>query len=97
MSRIGVYSVDPAELSKPPSKRQYEERGMYDVTNHMWTDSTDSRIPCILPDEENQEYDIEDIQDAIESATLHVYLASEVPGKVIPSSASRYQSRSASD
>lgn len=97
MSRIGIYSVDPTELSKPPSKREYEERGVYDAADHVWADSTDSRIPCVLPDEEGQEYTLEEIQDALESTTLHVYLESEVPGDVIRSSAGTHSLRSASD
>lgn len=97
MSRIGIYSVGPTELSKPPSMRQYEERGVYDIADHVWTDSTDSRITCVLPAEAGQEYTLQEIQEALESTTLHVYLENEVPGEVIRSSAGTHSLYSASD
>lgn len=85
MSRIGVYVVDPSELDKPPVERLYERRGMYDVANAKWTDSTDRRLPIALPSDQRVAYSISEIQDAVETATVHVYREDEVPGQVLSS------------
>lgn len=97
MPRIGIYSVDSTELSKPPARRQYKQKGLYDIEENQWSDSTDVRIGHVLPDEGEQPYSIEEIQDAIESATLHVYLEDEVPGRVSEPSDTSESFQSASD
>jgi hypothetical protein len=97
MPRIGIYSVDSTELGKPPARRQYEQKGLYDLEENQWSDSTDTRIHHVLPDGGEQPYSIEEIQDAIESATLHVYLENEVPGRVSRSSDTSTCFQSASD
>lgn len=97
MPRIGVYSVDSTELGKPPARRQYEQKGLYDSKENQWSDSTDTRISRVLPDSGEQPYSIEEIQDAIESSTLHVYLEDEVPGRVSQPSDTAGSFQSASD
>jgi hypothetical protein len=92
MPRIGIYSVDSAELTKPPSDREYVQRGVYDPANRSWSESTDSRVECLLPETES-EYSVEEIQDTVETTTTHVYLEEEVPGIVKqPSSVGRFRS-----
>jgi len=81
MSRVGVYVVDSAELDKPPGERTHEQIGAYDRSAAQWTDSTDSRLPIALPEEEDP-YTATEIQKEIESTTVHVYREHEVPGTV---------------
>lgn len=97
MSLIGIYSVRSTELGKPPSERKYEQKGLYDPDNQTWTDTTDSRIQYMLPDGEGKSYSIEEIQEAVESSTTHVYRKDEVPGQVTAPAASPVSFRSASD
>lgn len=97
MSRVGIYSVDSTELSKPPSERHHEQKGLYDLRSGEWSDSTDDRLHYLLPERESQPYTREEIQDAIESATLHVYTESEVPGYVSRTSSSLTTYQAASD
>jgi hypothetical protein len=82
MPRIGVYSVDSTELTKPPEEREYEQKGLYDSGMKAWVNDTDSRVKCLLPDEDGEEYSFNTIQKTVESATTHVYLEGEVPGTV---------------
>lgn len=81
MPQIGIYSVDSTELSKPPSERKHEQKGLYHVEERTWSPLTDSRIEHILPATE-KEYSVEEIQEAVETSTTHVYLKEEVPGTV---------------
>lgn len=97
MSSIGIYSVRSTELDKPPSEREYKQKGLYDVNERTWTDNTDSRIQCLLPDEEGEQYTFEKIQEVIETSTTHVYPECEVPGTVTQPAASVQGFRSASD
>jgi len=97
MPRIGIYSVDSTELGKPPAKRQYEQTGLYDREKNQWSSSTDTRIQYVLPDKGEQSYSIEEIQDAIESATLQVYFENEVPGRISHPSDTSACFQSASD
>ena len=82
MDRIGVYAVAPSELGKPPAARQYEEKGVYDPSTATWDDTTDGRLVLSLPDDDDTPYSVEEIQDAIETATIHVYYEEDVPGDV---------------
>lgn len=97
MPRIGIYSVDSTELGKPPASRRYEQKGLYDLEKNEWSDSTDTRIHHVLPDEGEQPYSIAEIQDTIESATLHVYLEDKVPGQISRPSDTSACFQSASD
>lgn len=81
MPRVGVYVVEPSELNQPPAERTHEERGIYDESKAKWTETTDSRITIALPNE-HAPYTIEEIQEGLESATVHVYREEEVPGSV---------------
>ena len=80
MSLVGIYSVRSTELDQPPADREYEQKGLYDLDEQTWADITDSRIRYFLNNEED--YSFEDIQEAIETSTTHVYYDGEVPGTV---------------
>ena len=82
MTQVGLYAVDSTALGKPPAERQYELKGLYDLEEHQWSASTDPRIFHVLPDDQGHTYTIEDIQEAVESPTLHVYFEDDVPGRV---------------
>jgi hypothetical protein len=97
MSQIGIYAVDSTELNKPPSDREYELRGLYDEQRRTWSDSTDSRLHCLFPDDKGEEYSLEEIHEKIETATLQVYPEDEVPGTVTEPSVSPKSFQSASD
>lgn len=96
MPRIGIYSVDSTELSKPPSERTYEQKGLYHAEERSWSASTDSRIEHLLP-ATKKEYSVEEIQEAVETSTTHVYLQNEVPGTVTKPSISGIYCGPASD
>ena len=93
MSLIGIYSVRSTELDQPPAERVYEQKGLYNLDDQTWAEITDSRIKYLLTKEDD--YSFEDIQEAIETQTTHVYYDGEVPGTVtIPAAQG---ARSASD
>lgn len=85
MTQIGVYVVDSTELEKPPAERRYKRRGLYNEVQGRWTEDTDSRLQIVLPEDCETPYSIGEIQDAVESATVHVYREDEVPGFVATS------------
>lgn len=97
MSQIGIYAVDSTELDKPPSDREYKLRGLYDEQRRAWSDLTDRRLHCLFPDDEGEDYSLEEIQEKIETATLQVYAEDEVPGTVTEPSISAKPFRSVSD
>lgn len=82
MNRIGVYSVSKSELEKPPRERLYQRIGLYDRSKPGWIGSSDGRLPLTLPDDRDHRYTIEDLQEAFETTTVHVYFENEVPGEV---------------
>lgn len=81
MTRLGVYLVDSTELRKPPAEREYERIGVYDLSQHRWTDNTDERLQRMFSSE-SQEISREEMVDRVETATTQVFVEGEVPGSV---------------
>jgi hypothetical protein len=78
MTSIGVYTLDTSELRKPPKERTYECIGCYNTSTGEWTDSTDPRLQCVLPDSRDN-YTLDELRATLESPTIRVFREDQAP------------------